>query len=90
MNVDALEQMKSRIDQMSKTQHVEILQLLHSIPDVKLNENKSGVYVNLSFLPPCALDKLREYLDYVQYQENCLHMDENQKTEYKKTFFVQG
>jgi len=89
MDVDALEQIKGRIDQMSKTQHVEILQLLHSIPDVKLNENKSGVYVNLSFLPPSALDKLRNYVDHVQYQENCLHMDESQKTEYKKTFFVQ-
>lgn len=86
-NIGALETMKGRVEQMSKTQHIEILKILQNIPEVKLNENKSGVYVNLSFLPENALNKVNEYLAYIQDQESCLNNDENQKLDFRKTFF---
>lgn len=89
-NISALEKIKARIEQMSKTQHIEILQLLRNHTDVKLNENKSGIYVNLSFLPADAVNKLTQYIEYVDYQENYLDTDEHRKTEFKKTFFIEG
>ena len=94
--VDAitLETMKQRIEQMTKTQHIEILKLLHSFSAVKLNENKSGVYVNLSFLPEDTLEQLAKYVSYVDEQEKSLTMVENTKKDFIRTFFdeprVQG
>jgi hypothetical protein len=94
--VDAItvETMKLRIEQMTKTQHIEVLKLLHSFSAVKLNENKSGVYVNLSFLPEEALEQLAKYVSYVDEQEKSLTMVENTKKDFIRTFFdeprVQG
>jgi hypothetical protein len=86
--VNLLENIKNRIDQMNKTQHIEILKILLNCPNkVKLNENKSGVYVNLSFLPKEAISNICEYIDYVRDQESSLTAVETQKQSYKKTFF---
>jgi hypothetical protein len=60
---------------------------LKSSPDVKLNENKSGVYVNLSFLPTDVIPKIQDYLVYVKDQENALRSIETQKQDYVKTYF---
>ena len=50
-NTIELEKIKTRIEKLTKEHQLEILKILNSAPDVKLNENKSGVYINLSFLP---------------------------------------
>ncbi len=84
-----LEIMKSRIENMPKNQHIEVLKLLNNYPNVKLNENKSGVYVNLSFLPQDALESLSKYVQYVEEQEKSLDMVENKKSDFRKTFFYE-
>jgi hypothetical protein len=86
-NTVQLEKIKTRIEKLSKGNQIEILKILHSSPDVKLNENKSGVYVNLSFLPENVYKKMITYLDYVQEQEKMLLLTETKKDDYVKTFF---
>jgi hypothetical protein len=86
-NIAVLETIKTKIEQMNKTQHIEILKILQNNPAVKLNENKSGVYVNLSFLPDQTLVELNDYLGYVQDQESALRSNESQKLDFKKTYF---
>lgn len=88
-NIAALEVIKTRIENMNKIQHIEILKILQNNPAVKLNENKSGVFVNLSFLPDNAINQINEYLEYVQDQESALRSNETQKMDYKKTYFDQ-
>jgi hypothetical protein len=85
-----LENMKSRIEQMNKSHQIEILKILNKYPAVKLNENKSGIFVNLSFLPNDALDNMVQYLDYVKDQEQSLDTMENQKQNFKNTFFAEN
>ena len=46
-NTVLLESLKAQIEKLEKEQQMEILKILHSNQEVKLNENKSGVYVNL-------------------------------------------
>lgn len=82
-----LETIKSRIENMPKNQHIEVLKLLNGYSNVKLNENKSGIFVNLSFLPQDALESLMKYVQYVEEQEKSLNMVENQKSDFRKTFF---
>lgn len=85
----ALEQMKSKIENMNKNHHIEILKILKNNPHIKLNENKSGVFINLSFLPSNTLNEITEYLNYIQDQEVSLKTMEIQKESFKNSFFVE-
>jgi hypothetical protein len=78
-----LETMKNRIEKMGKTQHIEILNILKKNPTVKLNENRNGVYINLSYLPNDVIEELQKYLDYLKDQESNLEKMEIQKEEFK-------
>jgi hypothetical protein len=84
----SLEDIKSRIEMMSKNHHIEILKILKKNPANKLNENKSGVYINLSFLPEDSINEIMEYLGYINDQESALRSMETQKQEFKNIFFV--
>ena len=85
-SIDNLESMKKKIESMNKFHQVEILKIL-SKNLCKINENKSGVYINLSFLPKEAINQLNEYIDYTRQQEDSLNTMEYQKEEFKNAFF---
>ena len=85
--IQKLEYIKNTVEQMNKMQQIEILKILHKNSDVKLNENKSGVFVNLSFLSEPVLDEVNEYLAYVKEQEKSLDTMETQKQVFKDSFF---
>lgn len=87
-----LERLKSDIEKLNKQHQLEILKILKEQEEerVKINENKSGVYINLSFLPEETIEKLKAHLNYVQDQEKMLRMAENQKEDYAKTFFEES
>lgn len=82
-----LEFMKMKIEAMTKVNQIEVLRILKNIPNVRLNENKSGVFVNMSFLPENALDDLVRYIQYVEEQEETLKTAENQKDDFKSEYF---
>jgi hypothetical protein len=82
-----LEIMKNKIEKMSKKHHIEILKILKMNANVKLNENKSGIFVNLSFLSRDILEEIDKYVNYVNDQENVINTIETQKQEFKNTFF---
>ena len=83
-----LEKIKTQIEKMSKTHHIEILNLLKRYPSVTLNENKSGVFVNLSFLPKEVIEDLVKYVSYVNDQENVISSVEIKKENLKDIFFL--
>lgn len=87
MEVEQLERIKLQIEKMSSPQQLEILKILHENENVKINENKSGVYVNLSFLPNNVVVQMQEYLKYVNDQENSLNVIENRKESVKHAYF---
>ena len=85
-----LEYLRSRIDKMSKVQHIDILRILKQDPNIKINENKSGVYINLSFLPQSIVDEIVQYVQHMDTQENSLHPVEQQKEMFKNSFFAEN
>ncbi len=91
-NIIELEALKSKIEKLNKQHQLEILKILRDQGSerVKINENKSGVYINLSFLPKETIDKIKLYLNYVQDQEKILCLVESQKNDYAKTFFEES
>ena len=83
-----LEKLKTQIESMDKIHHIEILRILKKFNDVKLNENKSGVFVNLSFLSNNVVEELAKYVDYVNMQENEILKMETQQEQCKTLFFA--
>ena len=72
---------------MDKNHHIEILKILKKNQSITLNENKSGVYVNLSFLPESILTEMNEYIQYIDAQEAAIDSLEIQQNQYKNTYF---
>jgi hypothetical protein len=88
-NISFLESLKNKIEKMSKTEHIEILKIIKKNPNIKLNENKSGVYINLTFLPQLELDEITQYISYVQQQQTMLDPMEKEKMDFKNTYFIE-
>jgi len=80
-----LDKMKTQIESMTKLHHIEILKILKKNNNVKLNENKSGVFVNLSFLPEDIINEMKSYVNYICEQEKTIQTFEAQQAEFKKT-----
>lgn len=87
-NLESLEKIKASIEKMEKFNQVEILKIL-SRNLCKINENKSGVYVNLSFLSSETLAEVKEYIEYTRQQEFNLVAMEYQKEDFKNSFFIE-
>lgn len=81
-----LELMKTNIENMTKINQVEILKILLK-HNVKINENKSGIFVNMSFLDKTIIEDIKVYLDYVKEQESTLQSLETKKEVFKTAFF---
>ena len=85
--VDKLEKIKLQIEKMNIAQQVEVLKILNGDDKVILNENKSGIYVNLSFLPEEVVDKIDNFVKYVHDQEKSLNVIEDKKENVKIEYF---
>jgi hypothetical protein len=80
--------LKDKIERLSKNNQMEVLSILKNTNGVKLNENKNGVFVNMSFLSSDSLAEVDKYVKYVYDQEKTLNEFENQKQDFKNTFFT--
>jgi len=82
-----LEDLKLRIEKLNKHHQIEILKIF-SKNLCKLNENKSGVYINLSFVESSVIEELEKYLQYTKEQEETLNTREYQKEDFKSQYFI--
>jgi hypothetical protein len=78
--------LKEGIENMPTVHQIEILRILHS-KNTQINENKNGVFVNISRLNNDMLKELYEYMKYVINQEKHLNEIEEQKQSLTKEFF---
>jgi len=86
--MERLENIKIFIETLDKHHQIEVLKILDK-QNCKLNENKSGVYVNLSFLSEETILTLEKFIEYIKDQEESLNTMEYQKEEFKNAFFVE-
>jgi len=78
-----IESLKNRIEKMDKIHHIEILKILKKYNKIRLNENKSGVFVNMSFLPIEILEEIIKYIEYVNEQEVYINVVEEEQEKLK-------
>ena len=86
-SVSELNYIRESIESMNKFNQVEVLRILNKNNNVMLNENKYGIHINLSELKKEILDELNGYIKYVNTQEITLNAIEQQKEDYKNTYF---
>jgi len=86
-STNELNYIREKIENMSKFNQLEILRILIKYKDVILNENKYGVHINLTEIKKDILEEIVVYINYVNTQELTLNNVEQQKEEYKNTYF---
>jgi hypothetical protein len=86
-SVSELNYLRESIESMNKFNQIEILRILNKHKDITLNENKYGIHINLSELKKKVLDELSIYVKYVITQETTLNAVEQQKEDYRNTYF---
>ena len=87
-SVSELNYLRESIENMNKFNQVEVLRIFHKHKEVMLNENKYGTHINLSELKKEVLDELAVYIKYVNAQESNLNIAEQQKLDYRNTYFT--
>lgn len=81
-----LMELKDGIENMPVIHQIEVLRILHS-KQTQVNENKNGVFINISKLNDATLCELEDYMKYVIKQEKQLNEVEQQKQHLTKEFF---
>ena len=79
---------QNSIHNMNKYNQIEVGKILHSYKNITLNENRYGIFMNLTELDEAVIQKLYEYIFYTNEQENSLSKIENEKKEFKNKYFT--
>ena len=86
MDVDKLKCIRDKIENLDKNNHIDILRLLVK-NDVFINENKNGVFINLTDLSNDIIKDMEKYIDYVSEQKIDLDYIEKQKDVLENKYF---
>jgi hypothetical protein len=87
-NILELNMIRDSIEKMTKPNQIEVLRILHKHPGIILNENNYGVHINLTELDLNLITELKNYINYINTQENNLKRFETQKDNMRSSFFV--
>jgi hypothetical protein len=85
--MSSLQLLKETIEELPKFNQVEILRILKKDPDIRINENKNGIFVNLSLVNEERIKDIRNYVDYVNKQTKTLDEIENTACNISSTYF---
>lgn len=86
-DLSMLNNIREKIEKMSKFNQIEVLRILHNHKDVTINENKYGIHINLTELSSSIMEELKVYINYVNTQEFELNQAEQEKENYKNIYF---
>ncbi len=86
-NFDQLQILKQKIEQLEKNRQIEVLRIIHNAQKNIINENKNGIYINMSSLNDTVIDDLKTYLIHITTQEKELIVNEKIMQDFQNTFF---
>ena len=64
MSLD-LHTLKEKIEELNKIHQIEVLRILQKQDKITLNENKNGIFINLTNVNNSTIAELKKYLDEV-------------------------
>ena len=81
-----LNNLKEIIEGFEKEQQIQVLRIL-KVKNININENKNGVFINLTNLDKDVIDELENFIEHLKTQENILSTNEKVKNTYIETYF---
>ena len=78
-NIRKLELINNKIEKLNKKQHIEILRIITKYDKIQISENKNGTFINMNELTESVIEKIMEYLQYIETKEKELSDIENEK-----------
>jgi hypothetical protein len=87
MNIENINYIKYKIEEMDKKNHIEILKIFKKYKNIVLNENKNGIFINISELDNDIIVELDKYIKYIDIQKQILEKDEKEKYLLENKYF---
>jgi hypothetical protein len=82
--------LQKTIEQLDKSHHIEILQIITKYPEIRLHPKSNGFHFRMDLFPTETINEIRQYVEFVKKQESELNIMENQKIEFKRKFFSEA
>lgn len=76
-----LHAMNKQIEKMSKTEHIQLLNIVIQNDKVKITENNNGCFVNLNELQDSTLESIEKFLSYSSTKEKELKSIEKEASQ---------
>ena len=83
----SIAELKDKIERMNKSQHVELARILIHEHKVTYDENKNGIFINMTELNPLIMARINKFLQYIELQEESISHVEREMNGLKDTFF---
>ena len=80
-------ELKDKLEQMNKSRHIELARILIHEYKIAYDENQNGIFINMSNLTPAEIDKMNEFVRYIEQQESDFLQIETEKNGLKDTYF---
>ena len=81
-----LECLRDDIEKMDKIHQERIFNILKE-SKINYTKNSNGVFINMSLLNKKIIDQIKNYILYVELQQQQLNKVEEDKAHYKKTYY---
>jgi septum formation inhibitor-activating ATPase MinD len=84
---EQLNLLKQNIECLEKPRQIEILRIINESQSTIINENKNGIYINMTSLTEDTLTELKNFIKYIYTQEEDLNTNEKLKKDFLNTYF---
>tara|TARA_Y100000816_G_C25624047_1_gene333037 strand:+ start:80 stop:439 length:360 start_codon:yes stop_codon:yes gene_type:complete len=90
IKTNKLTNIKKKIENMNNINHTELLYIFSRNNSIQYNENSNGTFINLTDLDNDIIDKLEEFINYVNKQNIEINDIEHKKLSLENIFFKQN
>lgn len=86
MDINKLTDLKIKIEKLTFENQKKILKLFLD-NNINISENNNGTFILMNNLTPDMYEKLTNYMDYIENQENILKKGEQEMNKLNKIYF---
>ena len=87
---DRLKRIKSKIENMDKSNQISALYMLTKNKKIKYSENNNGTFINLTDIEDTMLLKIEEFIEYIELQKYEIDDIEKKKDYIENIYFKQN
>ena len=87
---ERLNRLKNKIELMEKSNHIEALHIIYQDKSIKLSENNNGTFINLTDIDETMLDKIEDFIQYIELQKHQIDDIEKKKASIENIYFQQN